>query len=503
MDRKWIPRLVLGVCAGALVPILPALLSTPTGSADLSSRLGLAGGVGPATFAVLYLAGLLTSLTPCVYPLIPITVGVFGARKSERRGRAAALSATYVLGIATTYSSLGLFAALSGHAFGSALASPWVAAAMALFMLALAASMFGAFELDLPFALKQRLTSVKGTGFGPAFAMGLVAGVIAAPCTGPVLAGVLAYVTSTRSAALGFWMLFTYAVGLGTLFFVIGTTSMKLPRSGAWMETVKTVFGVALVTAGVGLLLPLLPRPAALPLGNTPVAAITGAAAFVAVLAGALTLSFHAEGREKLQKAAALGVLVLAIGLRFGWLGAARSEHRPIAWLHDEQTALAEALRTGKPVLVDFFAEWCAACKELDMHTFSDPQVQAEVAAGFVPLKVDATDETDEVTRLTSKYGVPGLPTVLMFGCRDHAAAPAAPLLAPASPAARASAPVAQASPPVPANPAAASPPLPPPAAQASCSQPAEGSAGRLTGYEPPDKLLERMKRVQCVGERC
>ena len=180
------------------------------------------------------------SLTP---PLIPITVGVFGARNPEHRARSAGLSATYVAGIAVTYSALGLFAALSGKAFGSALGSPWVAGAMALFLFALAASMFGAFDLSLPASLGTRLGGLGGAGYAHAFGMGLAAGVVAAPCTGPVLAGVLAFVATQRSVALGFWMLFSYAVGMGTLFFVIGVTSLKLPRSGPWMEAVKRLFG--------------------------------------------------------------------------------------------------------------------------------------------------------------------------------------------------------------------------------------------------------------------
>jgi thiol-disulfide isomerase/thioredoxin len=178
---------------------------------------------------------------------------------------------------------------------------------------------------------------------------------------------------------------------------------------------------------------------------------------------------------------------VLALGVRFGWAGAPKSENKPIAWLHDEKAAIAEATRTGKPILVDFFAEWCAACKELDLHTFSNADVQAVVADQFVPLKVDATDETDEVARLTSKYGVPGLPTVLVFGCDGKAAKT---VLTPAAV-------------PPPAPVAAPAKPAPQDPALASCSTPAEGSAGRLIGFEPPEKMLERLRRVQCVGEKC
>src|SRR6266851_6129233 len=192
--------------------------------------LALAVGISVGTFAVLFLAGVLTSLTPCVYPLIPITVSVFGARQAEHRARSVALSATYVGGIAVTYSALGVFAALSGKAFGSALSSPSVVGVLAVFLVALAASMFGAFDLNLPPSVHQKLGMVRGAGFAHALGMGLVAGVVAAPCTGPVLAGVLTYVATRRSAVLGFWMLFSYALGMGLLFFVLGATSLKLPR---------------------------------------------------------------------------------------------------------------------------------------------------------------------------------------------------------------------------------------------------------------------------------
>jgi thiol:disulfide interchange protein DsbD len=452
MRSNWGLRLLLAVGAGLLLAVLPRILTQSVGpGADLSGRLGLSAGVGAATFAILFAAGVLTSLTPCVYPLIPITVGVFGARQAEHRAKSVALSATYVAGIAVTYSALGVFAALSGRAFGSALSSPWVVALLAVFLVALAASMFGAFEINLPSSVQARLSSVRGVGFAHAFGMGLVAGIVAAPCTGPVLAGVLTYVAANRSVVLGFWLLFSYALGMGLLFFVLGATSLELPRSGAWMETVKTILGVALVAAAAGLLLPLLPRPRALPIGERPVMVVSAALAFLAVAAGALHLSFHAARREQVLKGATLAVLLLAVGLRLGWAGKPASAQIP--WLHDERAALEQARATGKPILVDFFAEWCAACKELDVHTFSDPAVRQEVVDRFVPLKVDATDETEEVARLEQKYGIPGLPTVLMMACND-------------------------------------------PKPEPSCAVPADGPF-RITGFIPPAEMIERMRRIQ------
>jgi thiol:disulfide interchange protein DsbD len=447
-------RLVLALLVGLGLPLLPLLLTRGVGpGTDLSGRLGLAGGISAGTFAILFLAGILTSLTPCVYPLIPITVSVFGARQSQNRARSVLLSATYVGGIAAMYSALGIAAALSGRAFGSFLSSPVVVAILAVFLLALAASMFGAFEIALPSGLQQRLTSVRGAGFGSAFGMGLVAGLVAAPCTGPVLAGVLAYVATQRSAVLGFWLLFTYALGMGVLFFVLGATSLRLPRSGAWMETVKSILGIALLAAAVALVLPLVPRAHDLPLGEKSVAVLAGVLAFAGVLAGALSLSFHGERREQLLKGVTLALVLVAVALRFGWLGAPKADgsHR-IEWLRDEPAAVQASLTSGKPLLIDFGAEWCAACKELDVHTWTDPTVAKEVSQHFVPLKIDATEDTDATNELEKKYAVPGLPTVLMVACREPAPKP--------------------------------------------CAIPQDGP-GRVTGFLSPPEMLERLRTLE------
>ena len=454
MSKRFVGRLALALAFGLAVLFLPFLLTQSVGAgADLSGKLGLAGGVSAGTFAILFLAGVLTSLTPCVYPLIPITVSVFGARQPEHRARSMALSAIYVAGIAAMFSALGLAAALSGKAFGSFLSSPWVVAFLALFLLALSASMFGAFEIGLPSSWQARLESVKGVGFAHAFGMGLGAGIIAAPCTGPVLAGVLTYVAAHRSPVLGFWMLFSYAIGLGVLFFLLGATSLQLPRSGAWMETVKSILGVALIAAAAGLLLPFLPKTALLSWPSKTVAAVAGVVAFAAVLAGALSLSFHGAAREKAFKAGALVVLLGALGLRLGWLGApSDAAAANIDWLRDERAAVSAARSTGKPLLIDFGAEWCAACKELDVHTWSDPTVAREVAQRFVPLKIDATAETEQIEALEKKYAIPGLPTVLMMACRDE---------------------------------------KPP-----ECSVPGDGP-GRVVGFLPPSEMLERLRRVE------
>ncbi|HEV3030223.1 MAG TPA: cytochrome c biogenesis protein CcdA, partial [Polyangia bacterium] len=181
--------------------------------------------------------GLLTALTPCVYPMIPITLAIFGAKGVGRR-RAAALASSYVAGIAVLFGALGTTFGLLGKAFGAYLGNPWVVVPLALFFVAMALSMFGAFELALPQGLQARLSRVGGRGFGGAFLMGLVAGLIAAPCTGPPLAGLLAYISTTHDAVFGFVLCAVYGLGVGLPFLLLAAFSMSLPRSGAWMESV-------------------------------------------------------------------------------------------------------------------------------------------------------------------------------------------------------------------------------------------------------------------------
>src|SRR5262245_8700046 len=215
-------------------------------------------------WAWMYLAsfgfGFQTSLTPCVYPMIPITLGIFGARgKGVTRGRALALATAYVVGMGLTYSTLGVTIALIGGQFGTLLANPFVVIPIVLLFAALAASMFGAFELNLPASWQARLNQVGGQGYRGAFAMGLVGGLIAAPCTGPFLLGLLTFVATSRSVFGGGSLLFIYAIGMGVLFWVLAAFAMSLPKSGRWMDWVKSAGGILLLLGGLYFLKPLLP----------------------------------------------------------------------------------------------------------------------------------------------------------------------------------------------------------------------------------------------------
>jgi thiol:disulfide interchange protein DsbD len=375
--------------------------------------------------------GVLTSLTPCVYPMIPITVSIFGARTGVPRGRALGLAAAYVAGIAAMFGTLGTAFGLLGRAFGTFLANPWVIVPLALFFFAMGLSMFGAFDVALPSGLQQRLNRVGGRGFAGAFAMGLVAGIIAAPCTGPPLASLLAYVATTRNAGWGFALLATYGAGVGLPFFLLAGFSMSLPKPGGWMEWVKSVFGIALFTAALYYLKNVVPALARFGSGSPRFALEMVALILVGIGLGAVHASFHGGGFERARKV--LGVALATVGL-FGatnYVLAPKGDVK-LAWLADEAAAVDQARAAGRPLLVDFAASWCIPCREFEVKVFSRPEV-AQAMQRFTLLRVDLSreDEDPALGALKHKYGADTLPAIRLLSREGNVVAKTDELVSP------------------------------------------------------------------------
>lgn len=380
-------------------------IETTLASGDLGSTLALAFGAGVAT-----------SLTPCVYPMIAVTVSVFGARQAKSRSEGALLSTSFVLGMAALFVPLGLIAAKTGGLFGSALSSPIVLIGLALLFAGLAASMFGAFELDLPSSLKTKLSNMGGVGLRGAFVLGMISALIAAPCTGPVLGALLTWVSSTGNLLRGALGLLAYALGLGLLFWLVGTFAVTLPKSGRWLGWVKSVFGIVMLAAAFYYVRPLLPS-LSLPGWLASKGGLLALGAGLVVLGGtigALHLSFEYTSRsEQVRKAA--GVSLAVMGLLVGVRGFEASDHEGLAFRDDYARALDEARAAGRPALVDFSASWCGACGELERHTFSHPEVVRE-AQRFITVRVDLSPgvDTPERRAILASYAQRGLPLVVL-----------------------------------------------------------------------------------------
>ncbi len=393
-------------------------------------------------YALVFLGGILASFTPCVYPMIPITVAVIGAGSAGSRSRGFKLSLVYVLGIAITYSVLGAAAAGTGAAFGSFTQTFPVLIGIGLLLCVLGTSMFGFFEIQPP-AFLANLQSKRGQGTVGILLMGAITGLVASPCLGPVLLALLAWIAKTGDVLQGFTLLFVFALGMGLLLIAIGTFAgvlAALPKSGGWMVRVKELLGLILFGAGVyyvGLAL----ATVGVPEKATWLVALGLA---LAVLGFAVKGGQKSESEEAATPAASgvkrhlragVGVIMVAVGAYLAivglsmsgvtpaWLGTSPSgtasqQEGGVAWSGSYESAIERAQARNMPVMIDFTADWCVYCKKLDSDVFTDERVVAE-SDRFVTIKVDADRHKD----IVRAHEVLGLPTIVFL---DSAGAEAA-----------------------------------------------------------------------------
>ena len=367
--------------------------------------------------------GLLVSLTPCVYPMIAITVSVFGAKEAKSRREAMLLSTCFVLGIVVLFTTMLVASALTGSVFGSVLSNMWVMAGIAVVFLAMAASMLGAFEMTLPDGIMQRLSSVGGVGYGGAFLLGLVSGLVAAPCTGPVLTGIIIWIGKTQNVGLGAIVGATFSIGLGIPFWLVGTFAVSLPKAGKWMVGVKAFFAVVMIVVALYFLKNAFPVLAYFARNETTFLVLMAQTAILGVALGAIHLAWDDGGiGVKLRKG--VGIALSVVGGFLFWASfdlpkeqPMMAANKPLTWEHSEEVAVKIHKGEKRPMIVDFTADWCGACKQLTKETFSDPRVMATATkSNFVAVKIDTTDDEDpQILAVKGKYKVVGLPTVVIY----------------------------------------------------------------------------------------
>jgi len=377
-----------------------------------------------------FVFGLLLAFTPCVLPMIPILSGIIaGEGRDIDKLRALSLSVSYVLGMAFAYAVAGVAAAFSGVLLAAALQNVWVLSAFALVFMLLALSMFGFYELQLPGFLHQRLHSahsrLRGGQIVSVAAMGLLSAVIVSPCVAAPLAGALLYISQTRDVLLGGAALFAMALGMGVPLIVVGVSEgALLPRAGAWMTGVRKFFGVLLLAVAIWVLSPLLPPM---------VQMLAWAALFIgsAIFLRALdAVPAEASGWWRLWKALGVAALVIGVALLVGALSGSRDPLRPLAALSGggapalapvswQRVAslqdLQERLKApGKPVMLDFYADWCVSCKEMESFTFSDPKVRTQLD-GMLLLQADVTANNETDRALLKRFSLFGPPGIVFF----------------------------------------------------------------------------------------
>ncbi|MDT8450561.1 MAG: protein-disulfide reductase DsbD [Wenzhouxiangellaceae bacterium] len=386
------------------------------------------------TLALFVLLGIGLAFTPCVFPMIPILSGIIaGEGEHITRGKAFALSLAYVLAMALTYTGVGVVAALAGYNLQMFFQNPWVLSIFAAVFVALALAMFGFYNLQMPARWQAKLTEISNRQSGGsvigAGIMGFLSALIVGPCVTAPLIGILIFISQTGDAVLGGSVLFALSIGMGVPLLAIGVgLGSWLPRAGAWMEAVKAVFGVGLLALAIWMLERIVPGAVTMLLWGALLVAS-------GVYLGALTrLPDEVSGWRKLWQATGVILLVLGVAQFVGVAAGGNDWLRPLAPFAASGTAagpaalavefaevdnLAEIERavaaSDRPVMLDFYADWCISCKEMERYTFPDPEVAATMGR-FTLLKIDMTDFNDEHQQVLTEFGLIGPPAYLFFG---------------------------------------------------------------------------------------
>ena len=392
------------------------------------------------TLLIFFGAGLLLAFTPCVFPMIPILSGIIvGQGENITTRKAFYLSLVYVLAMALTYTIVGILVGLSGENIQAWFQNPWIIGSFAIIFVGLSFSMFGFYELQMPANIQSKLVNISnsqqgGNIIGVAI-MGFLSALIVGPCVTAPLVGALIYIAETGDAVLGGLALFSLSMGMGAPLLVIGASAGKLlPKAGAWMDAVKAVFGVLLLGLAIWLLERVAPPAFTMALWA---ALIIVSAIYMGAIDG---LGEGSNGWKKLWKGLGLLLLIYGIIILLGLAGGNRNVFQPLKGLNlssgnsSGSVAQAEHLSfiqvkgvdglnaeldkakaAGKTVMLDFYADWCVSCKEMEAFTFADADVKKSLD-GVVLLQADVTPNDEKDTELYKHFGIIGPPSIMFFG---------------------------------------------------------------------------------------
>jgi len=426
--------------AEAAPPPAPAVESQnkpPLSEQDAITQQLASGGL-LLNIAAFFGFGLLLSLTPCIFPMIPILSGLIIGTQGEKSTplKGFSLSVSYVFAMALTYALAGVVAAMINFNLQAASQNIWVISAFSLLFILLALSMFGFYDIQLPSSLQSRLTNMsnsqEGGRLAGAFIMGSLSAIIVGPCVAPPLAGALLYISQTGNKLLGGLALFSLGIGMGVPLLIIGTSAgTLLPRAGMWMENIKKIFGVILIGVAIWFLSRIVPPMVEMYLWAS-LLVVT------AVYLGALDQLAPTATWGRFWKGIGIVMLVYGIVLVIGASGGSETLIKPLAGLSGIQTNVSQggekslqfksikgldelqaeldkANKEGKTVMLDFYADWCVSCKEMEAYTFPDPKVRSALQQ-VVLLRADVTDNDDIDQALMNQYQIFGPPAILFFG---------------------------------------------------------------------------------------
>ena len=374
-------------------------------------------------FLLVFLGGFLTSFTPCVYPVIPIIMGFVGTRAGGSKLKGLYLSVFFVLGLAIVYSTFGIVAAMTGSMLGISFQNPIVVFIIAGIFIVMGLSLAGFFEIPVPSSISSKVQKGHKSEIIGAMIVGGVAGIIAAPCVGPVLVALLSWISQTGNLFLGFWLTFTFSLGLGVIFLLAGTFSgviSAMPKGGKWMDYFKYFFAVLLIGGGLYFLGTVISEPVNLILWGIFFLS-------AAVFSGLFNIVESEDIKKKMFKVVLIivfitGVLLFVKGINMQYFTSTKvltrventADRHILDWQSSLDAGKKIAVEEGKIIMIDTYADWCVACKELDEQTFSDTEVISELKK-LVLVKLDFTDKNEKNEVIRKELNVIGMPTVIFL----------------------------------------------------------------------------------------